>query len=51
MLMPGESIPPLMTVSVGVAEMHAFEQEEELLAAVDFVLGRARARGRGVFSS
>lgn len=51
MVMPDESILPPMTVSIGIAEMRAFAQAEELLAVADYALVRARARGCGVFSS
>lgn len=48
--MPDKSILPPMTVSIGVAEMRAFEKTEELLGGADKALARARSRGRGVIS-
>lgn len=50
-VMPDESILPPMTVSIGIAEMRAFEKAEELLGAADHALVRARSRGRNAFSS
>lgn len=51
MVMPDESILPPMTVSIGIAEMRAFAQAEELLEAADYALARARGRGRSAFSA
>jgi diguanylate cyclase (GGDEF)-like protein len=50
-VMSDESILPSVTISIGIAEMKAFEKAEELCESADHALQRAKDKGCNTFSN
>lgn len=49
-VMTDESILPPVTISIGITDMRTFDQAEQMLAAADQALARAKDSGRNTYS-